>query len=42
MATYCVREMREYLLNEHGYTEEEIKRLSVNELYDLYEMFHEY
>ena len=41
MATYSVREMREYLLREQGHTEDEVKNMPVDELYDLYTMYHE-
>ena len=42
MANYNVREMRKYLLKEQGYTEEEVRSIPVEELCDLYEMYHEY
>lgn len=41
MATYSVKEMREYLLKEQGYTEEQVRELSVVDLRDIYEMYHE-
>ncbi len=41
MAAYRVSQMREYLLKEQGYTEDEVKKIPVSELYDLYEMYHE-
>ena len=41
MANYSVREMREYLLKEQGYTKEQVRNIPVEELCDLYEMYHE-
>ena len=34
-------EIKEYLLNEQGYTEEEVDEMPIEELVDLYEMYHE-
>lgn len=34
-------EIKEYLLNEQGYTEEEVNEMPIEDLVDLYEMYHE-
>ena len=34
-------EIKEYLLNEQEYTEEEVNEMPIEDLVDLYEMYHE-
>ena len=35
------RELRDYLLKEQGYKEDAVDKMSVAEMLDLYEMYHE-
>jgi len=34
-------EMQEYLMKEQGYTEDEVEDMPIEEVVDLYEMYHE-
>lgn len=36
-----LNEIKDYLLHEQGYDEEEIKKISIAEMCNLYEMYHE-
>ena len=39
--TISIEEIKEYLLKEQGYEESTVKSMPIEELVDLYEMYHE-